>query len=120
MIAVCGTGMGALALLFRERGIQVSGSDVQAYPPMGDLLRRAGVSLSLGYGPENVPEDVDSVLEARFLAGKSGWQNGGKVVLRDDEGLPWTIVIHRFAKPVELFKGEVDIYLPQDKQDVRF
>jgi UDP-N-acetylmuramate: L-alanyl-gamma-D-glutamyl-meso-diaminopimelate ligase len=62
MIAVCGTGMGALALLFRERGVEVSGSDVQAYPPMGDLLRRAGVSLSLGYGPENLPDDVDYVV----------------------------------------------------------
>jgi UDP-N-acetylmuramate: L-alanyl-gamma-D-glutamyl-meso-diaminopimelate ligase len=29
---------------------------------MGDLLRRAGVGLSLGYGPENVPEDVGYVV----------------------------------------------------------
>jgi hypothetical protein len=69
---------------------------------------------------EDAPEDAGSVLEARFLAGKSGWQHGGKVVLRDDEGLPWTIVIHRFAKPVKLIKGDVDIYLPQEKQDVPF
>jgi len=62
MIAVCGTGMGALALLFREMGVPVSGSDVQAYPPMGELLRKAGVSLSLGYGPENLPEDADFVV----------------------------------------------------------
>jgi UDP-N-acetylmuramate: L-alanyl-gamma-D-glutamyl-meso-diaminopimelate ligase len=62
MIAACGTGMGALALLFREMGVQVSGSDVQAYPPMGDLLRKAGVELSLGYGPENLPEDTDFVV----------------------------------------------------------
>jgi UDP-N-acetylmuramate: L-alanyl-gamma-D-glutamyl-meso-diaminopimelate ligase len=62
MIAVCGTGMGALALLFREMGVPVSGSDVQAYPPMGELLRKAGVSLSLGYGPENLPEDADFIV----------------------------------------------------------
>jgi len=62
MIAACGTGMGALALLFREMGVQVSGSDVQAYPPMGDLLQKAGVDLSLGYGPENLPEDADFVV----------------------------------------------------------
>jgi hypothetical protein len=45
-------------------------------------------------------------------------------VLRDDEGLPWTIVIHRFAKPVELLEGEWDLeslrMLPQDAQDVPF
>ncbi len=62
MIAVCGTGMGALALLFREMGVRVSGSDVQAYPPMGNLLRNAGVDLSLGYRPENVPTDADFVV----------------------------------------------------------
>lgn len=62
MIAACGTGMGALALLFRERGVRVSGSDVQAYPPMGNLLRKAGVRLSLGYRAENLPEDADFVV----------------------------------------------------------
>ncbi len=62
MIAACGTGMGALALLFREMGVHVSGSDLQAYPPMGDLLRKAGVALSLGYGPENLSPDVDFVV----------------------------------------------------------
>ena len=62
MIAACGTGMGALALLFREIGVSVSGSDEQAYPPMGDLLRKAGVHLSLGYRPENLPQDVDFVV----------------------------------------------------------
>ena len=62
MIAVCGTGMGALALLFREKGVRVSGSDVQAYPPMGGLLRKAGVTLSLGYRSENLPADADFVV----------------------------------------------------------
>ena len=67
MIAACGTGMGALALLFREMGVQVSGSDVQAYPPMGELLQKAGVDLSLGYGPENLPEDADFVAALTYI-----------------------------------------------------
>jgi UDP-N-acetylmuramate: L-alanyl-gamma-D-glutamyl-meso-diaminopimelate ligase len=62
MIAVCGTGMGALALMFREMGVRLTGSDVQAYPPMGDLLRKAGVELSLGYRAENVPATADFVV----------------------------------------------------------
>ena len=68
-------------------------------------------------------EDLD-LAQARFLAGLSGWQYGGIVVLLDEDGMPWTIVIHRFAKPVELFKGEWDLeslgMLPRDKQDVPF
>jgi UDP-N-acetylmuramate: L-alanyl-gamma-D-glutamyl-meso-diaminopimelate ligase len=61
-IGVCGTGMGALALLFREMGAEVSGSDVQAYPPMGDLLRGAGIDIRLGYRPENVAGNLDYVV----------------------------------------------------------
>ncbi len=62
MIAVCGTGMGPLALLLRESGVSVSGSDLQAYPPMGDMLRKAGVEISLGYRSENVPDDAEYVV----------------------------------------------------------
>lgn len=61
-IGVCGTGMGALALLFREKGSVVSGSDLQAYPPMGDLLRGAGIDVRLGYRRENLDDDVEYVV----------------------------------------------------------
>jgi UDP-N-acetylmuramate: L-alanyl-gamma-D-glutamyl-meso-diaminopimelate ligase len=84
MIAVCGTGMGALALLFREMGIPVSGSDVQAYPPMGDLLHRAGVHLCLGYGQENLPEDADFV-----VVGNAVSRDNPEVGAVLDRGLPY-------------------------------
>lgn len=68
-------------------------------------------------------EDLD-LAQTRFLAGRAGWQYGGIVVLRDADGMPWTLVIHRMARPVELFEGEWDLdslgMLPQDKQDVPF
>jgi len=68
--------------------------------------------------------DWENVSEARFLAGHAGWQYGGIVILLDDDGMPWTLVIHRFARPVELLKGEWDLdslgMLPQDTEDVRF
>jgi len=54
--------MGALALLFREAGVRVTGSDLQAYPPMGDMLRRAGVAILSGYAAGNVPSDADCVV----------------------------------------------------------
>ncbi len=86
-----------------------------------------GQELTLDYVLYDDMEDTrnsENVTEARFLAGHSGWQYGGIVVLRDDDGMPWTLVIHRFAKPVKLFEGEWDLdsvgMLPQDKQDVPF
>ena len=37
-VAVAGTGMGALAGLFKAAGHDVSGSDTSFYPPMGPAL----------------------------------------------------------------------------------
>lgn len=56
----------------------------------------------------------------RFVTGRSGWQAGGKIVLLDEHERPWTIVIHRLAKPVELIEGDELIWLPQDEQNVPF
>lgn len=55
-----------------------------------------------------------------FVAGKAGWNAGGKIVLFDDDGMPWTIVVQRFASPVKLYKGEVDLYIPQKAENVQF
>ena len=76
------------------------------------------------YDDSEDTRDFENATEARFLAGHSGWQYGGIVVLRDDDGMPWTIVIHRFAKPVELFEGEWNLdslgMLPEYKENVPF
>jgi UDP-N-acetylmuramate: L-alanyl-gamma-D-glutamyl-meso-diaminopimelate ligase len=56
-IAVGGTGMGSLAGLVRKRGIRVTGSDAQLYPPMSLALERWGIPVTLGFKPENVLDD---------------------------------------------------------------
>lgn len=43
LIGVAGTGMGQLALLLREAGHDVSGSDSSFEPPMGPALESAGI-----------------------------------------------------------------------------
>ena len=45
LIAVAGTGMGTLACMLADRGFSVTGSDIAAYPPMGDQLRTAGIEV---------------------------------------------------------------------------
>jgi len=42
---ICGTGMGAFALLLKDKGYQVSGYDQNFYPPMGDYLRKSDIEL---------------------------------------------------------------------------
>lgn len=51
LLGVCGTGMGALAVLLRERGYHVSGSDTGFYPPMSDILIRNEIETYTGWDP---------------------------------------------------------------------
>ena len=53
-VGICGTGMGALAGLFREAGYNVAGSDANPYPPMSTRLREAGITLYEGYDASNL------------------------------------------------------------------
>ncbi len=50
----------------------------------------------------------------RFVTGRPGWQAGGRIVLLDSHDRPWTILIHRFAKPVQLLEGDVLLWTPQE------
>lgn len=54
IIGVCGTLMGSFAAFLKRRGIRVTGSDQNVYPPMSDVLRDAGVELITGYRAENL------------------------------------------------------------------
>jgi UDP-N-acetylmuramate: L-alanyl-gamma-D-glutamyl-meso-diaminopimelate ligase len=61
LIAIGGTGMGALAGLLRAAGHDVRGSDNTLYPPMSDQLRSLEIPVfegfsadNLGWGPEVV------------------------------------------------------------------
>ena len=62
LIAICGTGMAALAGLLRGAGYRVSGSDTNIYPPMSVLLENAGIPILPGYRKENITGDIDLVI----------------------------------------------------------
>ncbi|OGV48159.1 MAG: UDP-N-acetylmuramate:L-alanyl-gamma-D-glutamyl-meso-diaminopimelate ligase [Legionellales bacterium RIFCSPHIGHO2_12_FULL_42_9] len=49
VLGIGGTFMSALALLAREAGFYVTGSDTNCYPPMSDLLLRQGIEWVEGY-----------------------------------------------------------------------
>src|SRR3979490_2346760 len=61
-IGISGTAMGSAAAALQERGIKVSGSDENVYPPMSIFLEERGIKLQARYRPENIPADVDVVV----------------------------------------------------------
>lgn len=68
ILGICGTFMGSLALLARELGHEVSGSDMNMYPPMSTQLENSGIPLVEGYVPENLPPSVDLFIIGNTLS----------------------------------------------------
>jgi len=54
--------MGGIAVIARQMGFQVSGSDQNVYPPMSTQLEEQGIRLMEGYRPENLDGNPDLVV----------------------------------------------------------
>jgi len=57
---------------------------------------------------------------AKFRAGHAGWQNGGKIVLLDEDEQPYSVVVNRINRIVTLKKGDVELSMPKRKDEVPF
>lgn len=62
ILGISGTFMSALALLAREAGYTVTGSDAHCYPPVSDLLANQGISWTEGYDDDTQALKADCVL----------------------------------------------------------
>src|SRR5690606_33493498 len=62
ILGICGTFMGSLAVLAKELGFSVSGSDANVYPPMSTQLEEQGIVLSEGFDPEHLKPHPDLVV----------------------------------------------------------
>jgi UDP-N-acetylmuramate: L-alanyl-gamma-D-glutamyl-meso-diaminopimelate ligase len=61
-IGIAGKGMSATALLLRQMGVRISGSDEGFYPPVSDYLRNEKIPFASGYRKENIPDDADIIV----------------------------------------------------------
>ena len=68
ILGICGTFMGSLALLARDLGHQVSGSDANVYPPMSTQLQAQGIQLMEGYDPAHLDPVPDLVVIGNALS----------------------------------------------------
>ena len=68
ILGICGTFMGGVALLARDLGMTVSGSDANVYPPMSDQLAAAGIALQQGYLPEHLDPAPDLVVMGNAMS----------------------------------------------------
>ena len=62
ILGVSGTFMSALAILAREAGFHVTGSDGNCYPPVSDLLEAQGIAFTEGYEDSKQALKADCVI----------------------------------------------------------
>jgi UDP-N-acetylmuramate: L-alanyl-gamma-D-glutamyl-meso-diaminopimelate ligase len=62
MIAICGTGMGALASMLKDMGFEITGSDQKVYPPMSIFLSSKNIEITEGFSEKNVAYGPDLVI----------------------------------------------------------
>ncbi len=62
ILGLSGTFMSALALLARDAGFQVTGSDANCYPPVSDLLEAKGIFWAEGYEDSTLALKADCVI----------------------------------------------------------
>ncbi|USA44381.1 UDP-N-acetylmuramate:L-alanyl-gamma-D-glutamyl-meso-diaminopimelate ligase [Spongiibacter taiwanensis] len=68
ILGICGTFMGGLAILARELGHKVTGSDANVYPPMSTQLEAQGIGLMEGYDPAHLDPAPDLVIVGNAMS----------------------------------------------------
>ncbi|WP_337056468.1 UDP-N-acetylmuramate:L-alanyl-gamma-D-glutamyl-meso-diaminopimelate ligase [Pseudomonas sp. USHLN015] len=68
ILGICGTFMGSLAVLAKELGHRVTGSDANVYPPMSTQLEAQGIELMQGYDPAHLDPAPDLVVVGNALS----------------------------------------------------
>ncbi len=84
-VAIAGTGMGSLAGLLRARGIRVTGSDEQLYPPMSTALEQWGIAVNRSFRAENVFEEAPDLV----VIGNAVRPDNPEARAAIEEGLPY-------------------------------
>ena len=93
IVAVAGTGMGALAGLLKSLGHDVSGSDVAFDPPMGPELESWGIRCLTGFDPAHLEPAPDLV-----VVGNVCKPNNPEARAAIDAGLPVTHIAGALAR----------------------
>jgi len=67
ILGVCGTFMGGIALLAKESGVEVSGSDENVYPPMSTMLDAQEIKVLPGFKEEHLHHEIDKVVVGNVM-----------------------------------------------------
>ncbi len=61
-VGICGTAMASAAVAMQEKGVKVTGSDQNVYPPMSTFLADRKIEVIAGYAEQNLAHKPDLVV----------------------------------------------------------
>ena len=61
-VGICGTAMASAAVAMQEKGVKVTGSDQNVYPPMSTFLADHKIEVIAGYAEQNLAHKPDLVV----------------------------------------------------------
>ena len=62
LIGICGKGMSALALILKQKGWAVTGSDEGFYDPIYGMLKKNKIKVMFPYSAKNIPKDASLIV----------------------------------------------------------
>jgi len=68
ILGICGTFMGGIAVLAKQLGYKVTGSDANVYPPMSTQLEEQDIELIEGYDPSQLDPAPDMVIVGNAMS----------------------------------------------------
>lgn len=68
ILGICGTFMGSMAILAKQLGYRVTGSDANVYPPMSTQLQMQGIDVQEGYDPSHLQPAPDLVVVGNAMS----------------------------------------------------
>lgn len=70
LMGICGTAMGSLAGILKDKGFKITGSDENVYPPMSTQLEKLGINIMKGFKKENLNPKPDFVVVGNVMTKK--------------------------------------------------
>lgn len=67
ILGICGTFMGGIAMIAKQAGFKVTGSDKNVYPPMSDELEQAGIELITGFDEKQLEMNPDVIVVGNVM-----------------------------------------------------
>ncbi|KXO41362.1 UDP-N-acetylmuramate:L-alanyl-gamma-D-glutamyl-meso-diaminopimelate ligase [Francisella tularensis] len=67
ILGICGTFMGSLAVLAKQKGYKVTGSDLNVYPPMSTYLESQGIEILQGFDCDQLDTNPDEIIIGNIM-----------------------------------------------------